>query len=201
TFVEALRPLPAFLKTAAHLPLAAQKQMEAIGKLTEQLDQSNKEAQEQSEQVKVMVETLSKTGSEKDEKIEGMVTNLEKYQRMQAKQAALAVKSNELARRSQRRASEDLQLTQMARLDAMQRDQSRHFNRIEEHFRRGSKRQMWITSVAVIAAIAALALVGLFSTGVLDINALKGSFTDNSETTIQADEESRPDVGTSEVSR
>ncbi|MEZ5993638.1 MAG: hypothetical protein R3E76_14990 [Planctomycetota bacterium] len=169
TFVEALKPLPQFVSAVANLPETAKKQMWAINELTKQLEDGNSQTREQSEQVKVMVETLTQSNEAKADELKNAVGELSKFQKAQLKQAALAVKSNELARRSQRRHHSEVARTQQGRLSAMQRDQSRHFNRIEEHFKRTSRAQFAMTGVAVALAVAALTFATLLVTGTVKL--------------------------------
>jgi hypothetical protein len=166
TFVEALKPLPQFVQAAANLPETARKQMWAINELTRQLEVGNTQATEQSHQVKVMVESLAQANTVKSEELTAAVGELTKFQKAQLKQAALAVKSNELARHSQRRHHTEIARTQQSRLTTLQRDQSRHFNRMEEHFKRTSRMQFALTGVAVLLAVAALTFATLMITGV-----------------------------------
>ena len=166
TFVEALKPLPQFVQAAANLPETARKQMWAINELTRQLEVGNTQATEQSHQVKVMVESLAQANTVKSEELTAAVGELTKFQKAQLKQAALAVKSNELARHSQRRHHTEIARTQQSRLTTLQRDQSRHFNRMEEHFKRTSRLQFALTGVAVLLAVAALTFATLMITGV-----------------------------------
>ena len=168
TFVESLKPLPQFVSTMANLPETAKKQMWAINELTKQLEEGNTQAKEQGDQVKVMVETLAAANGEKSEELQKTVEQLTKFQKAQLKQAALAVKSNELARRSQRRHHNEVARSQQSRLTAMQRDQSRYFNRIEEHFKRSSRTQFILTGAAGLIAIAALTFAVLMGSGVID---------------------------------
>jgi hypothetical protein len=171
TFVDALKPLPEFVQTVANLPETAKKQMWAINELTKQLEAGNQQAVEQSEQVKVMVQTLSAGNEAQTGVLKGAVEDLTKFQRAQLKQQALAVKSNELARRSQRRHQVEMSRTQQSRLSTMQKDQSRHFNRIEEHFRHTARTQFALTGVAVMLAVAALTFATLLITGVISLPA------------------------------
>jgi hypothetical protein len=173
TFVDALKPLPGFVSAVANLPETAKKQMWAINELTKQLEDGNSQAKEQSEQVKVMVETLADANSTKAEEMQKTVTQMTKIQKAQLKQAALSVKSQELARRSQRRHHSEVSRTQQNRLTSMQRDQSRHFNRIEEHFKRTSRMQFAMTGVAVALAVAALTFATLLITGAVDLPGAK----------------------------
>lgn len=168
-FVEALKPLPTFVAAVANLPETAKKQMWAINELTKQLEDGNNHTREQSEQVKVMVETLTQSNDTKADELKNAVGELSKYQKAQLKQAALAVKSSELARRSQRRHQADISRTQQNRLSTIQRDQSRHFNRIEEHFKRTSRMQFAMTSIAVVLAVAALTFATLLATGTVKL--------------------------------
>lgn len=166
TFVEALKPLPEFVQTMANLPEAAKQQMVAITDLTKQLEAGNVKATEQSEQVKVMVETFSAGQGAQTTVLQGAVEELTKFQKAQLKQQALAVKSNELARRSQLRHQTEISRTQQSRLTAIQRDQSRHFNHLQEHFRKSSRVQMALTGVAIVLAVAALTFAALIAGGV-----------------------------------
>jgi hypothetical protein len=168
TFIDALKPLPEFVKSAADLPETARKQIVALNELTKKLDEGNKGTLAQSEQVKVMVETIAQESGKSAEEVKSVVSNLTKLQKAQLKQAALAVKSNELARRSQRRHHSEISRNQQNRLAAMQRDQSRHFNRIEEHFKRNSRKQFAVTGAAVVLAVAAVAFAMLMATGVIN---------------------------------
>lgn len=195
-FVDALKPLPKFVETAGKLPEAAKEQMKAISKLTAQLEQGNLSSQEHSEQVKVLVETLNDSSNAKSEEMKDAVEKLTKYQKAQLKQAALAVKTGELARRSQRRHQSEMQRTQANRLANMQRDQSRHFNRIEEHFKRNSRKQFVMTGVAAVVAVAAIAFAALLVTGVVD---LKG--TDLNTTPATAEQHSAPSTDNTVVER
>ena len=169
TFVDALKPLPQFVQATANLPETVKKQMWAINELTRQLEEGNSQAREQSEQVKVMVETLSQGNDAKAAELKSAVEEMNKFQKAQLKQAALAVKSSELARRSQRRHQTEIARSQQSRLSAMQHDQSRHFNRIEEHFRRSSRAQFALTGVAVMLAVAAMTFAMLMVTGVIEL--------------------------------
>jgi hypothetical protein len=171
TFVDALKPLPQFVETVANLPETAKKQMWAINELTKQLEAGNAQAVEQSEQVRVMVQTLNAGQDAQVGVLKGAVEDLTKFQRAQLKQQALAVKSNELARRSQRRHQVEMSRTQQSRLNAMQKDQSRHFNHIEEHFRKTARTQFALTGVAVMLAVAALTFATLLITGVISLPA------------------------------
>lgn len=169
TFVDALKPLPQFVSTMANLPETAKKQMWAINELTKQLEEGNSQAKEQGEQVKVMVETLAAANGQKSEELQKTVEELTKFQKAQLKQAALAVKSSELARRSQRRHHTEIARSQQSRLNSMQRDQSRYFNRIEEHFKRSARTQLVLTGAAGLIAIAALTFAVLMGSGVIEI--------------------------------
>ena len=161
----------------ANLPETAKKQMWAINELTKQLEEGNTQAREQGDQVKVMVETLTQTNGKKSEELQKTVEDLTKYQKAQLKQAALAVKSNELARRSQRRHHSEVARTQQSRLTAMQRDQSRYFNRIEEHFKRSARTQFVLTGAAGLVAIAALTFAVLMGSGVIKLGGDKAQPT------------------------
>ena len=169
TFVEALKPLPQFVAAAANLPETAKKQMWAINELTKQLEEGNTAAKEQSDQVRVMVETLAQGNEAKSTEIKAAVDEMGKFQKAQLKQASLALKSNELARRSQRRHHTEVARTQQSRLSSIARDQARHFNRIEEHFKRTSRTQFALTGVAVMLAVAALTFATLMVTGVIKL--------------------------------
>lgn len=177
TFVEALKPLPQFVTSMANLPETAKKQMWAINELTKQLEEGNSQAREQGDQVKVMVETLAEANGEKSEELQKTVEELTKFQKAQLKQAALSVKSSELARRSQRRHHSEVARTQQSRLTAMQRDQSRYFNRIDEHFRRSARTQLVLTAAAGLIAIAALTFAVLMGGGVIDFGGKKAQPT------------------------
>lgn len=170
TFVDALKPLPQFVSTMANLPETAKKQMWAINELTKQLEEGNTQAKEQGEQVKVTVEELAK------------------YQKAQLKQAALAVKSNELARRSQRRHHAEISRSQQSRLTALQRDQSRYFNRIDEHFKRSARTQFILTGAAGVIAIAALTFAVLMAGGVIDIGGKQAQPTAETQTDRPVDD-------------
>jgi 3-oxoacyl-(acyl-carrier-protein) synthase len=143
--------------------------MWAINELTKQLETGNSQAIEHSEQVKVMVETLAQANGQKSEELQKTVEELTKFQKAQLKQAALAVKSSELARRSQRRHHSEIARTQQSRLSTMQHDQSRYFNRIEEHFKRSARTQFILTGAAGLIAIAALTFAVLMGSGVIDL--------------------------------
>jgi hypothetical protein len=171
TFVDALKPLPEFVQTMANLPETAKKQMWAINELTRQLEAGNVQAAQQSEQVKVMVETLSAGNEAKATELKQAVGELTKFQRAQLKQHALAVKSSEMARLSQRRHQTEVSRTQQSRLNAMQRDQSRHFNHLQENFRRSSRMQLTLTGVAIVLAAAALMFAALMAGGVFKLGA------------------------------
>lgn len=166
-FVDALKPLPEFVKTASELPEAARKQMLAIGELTKQLEEGNLSSKEHSEQVKVLVETMNESNDKKSEEMKDAVGTLTKFQKAQLKQSALARKNAELAQRSQRRHQSEMTRTYQNRLTAMQRDQSRAFNRIEDHFRKSSKTQFALTGVAILLAVAAVTFAALMVTGVV----------------------------------
>lgn len=172
-FVDALKPLPKFVEAAANLPETARKQMWAMNQLTKQLEESNDEAREQSGQVKLMVETLVEQNGEKADQVKEVVNNLTKYQKAQLKQTALTLKSSEVARKSANKHQNQLQRNQTNRMSSMQRDQSRHFNRIEEHFKKSSRRQLWATAVAVSFAVVATTFAALVATGVLNLNSEK----------------------------
>ena len=169
-FVEALKPLPEYMKQVADLPETARRQMSAITQLTDQLERSNEAVKEQGDQVKVMVEKLAEGNDERSMEISATLEQLANLQKTQVKHAALAVKSSELARRSQRRHQAEALTTQQSKLAAMQRDQSRHFNRIEEHFRSSAKKQLALTGVAAGLALGAMALAVLMATGVVKLS-------------------------------
>jgi chromosome segregation ATPase len=168
-FVDAMKPLPEFMKSVANLPETARKQMWAITQLTEQLDRSNDAVKEQGDQVKVMVEKLASGNDERSAELSATLEQLANLQKTQVKQTTLAVKSSELARKSQRRHQTEALTTQQTRLAAMQRDQSRHFNRIEEHFKTSARRQFAMTAVAVGLAIGAVTLAVLMATGTIKL--------------------------------
>ncbi|MDC1142549.1 hypothetical protein OAU50_05625 [Planctomycetota bacterium] len=184
-FVDALKPLPKFVEAAANLPETARKQMWAMNELTKQLEDSNDEAREQSSHVKMMVETLVEQNGEKSEEVKRVVDDLTKYQKAQLKQAALTLKSNEAARKAAHKHQGQVQRDQQNRMSVMQRDQSRHFNRIEDHFKRSSRRQLWATGVAVCLAVVATAFAALIATGVLD-------FGMDSKAPVATDAQERP---------
>ncbi|MBZ0138041.1 MAG: hypothetical protein K8I27_16920 [Planctomycetes bacterium] len=169
TFVDALKPLPQFVSSMANLPETAKKQMWAINELTKQLEEGNTQAREQGDQVKVMVETLAQSNGQKSEELQKTVEELTRFQKAQLKQAALAVKSNELARHSQRRHHTEIARNQQSRLTTLQRDQSRYFNRLEEHFKRSARNQYALTGVAVLLAVTALTFAALIATGVVSL--------------------------------
>jgi hypothetical protein len=169
TFIEALRPLPQFMQAVSKLPEAAQQQMLAITELTRQLDEGNRATKEQGEQVRVMVEKLTTQGEERSVQVKEAVTVMTKLQKAQLKQAALAAKAQEASRASQRRRHTEMVETQQQRLTAMQRDQGRHFGRIEEHFRRSSKRQIAFTGAAVGLAVGSLVLAVMVMTGLVKL--------------------------------
>lgn len=162
-FVEAMKPLPQFMEAAANLPETARKQMWAINELTKQLEEGNRAAKEQGDQVKVMVETLAAGNGE----FKGAVDELAQLQKAQLKQAALAVKSSELARQSQHRHQVATSREAAERWERLQHEQGRQFNRIEEHFRRGARRQTALTGVALGLAAVAMTFAMLLATGVL----------------------------------
>ncbi len=168
-FVEAMKPLPEFMKSIVNLPETARKQMWAITQLTEQLERSNNAVKEQGDQVKVMVEKLAEGNDERSMEISATLEQLANLQKTQVKHSALAVKSSELARQSQRRHQTEALTTQQNRLAAMQRDQCRHFNRIEEHFKSSARRQLAMTGVAVGIAAGAVTLAVLLATGTVKL--------------------------------
>jgi chromosome segregation ATPase len=186
TFVDALKPLPKFVETAANLPEAARKQIVVLNELTKQLEDGNTKTQAQSEQVKVMVRTLAASTGKSAEQVTQVVTNLTKLQKAQLKQAALAVKSSELARRDQKRHHTEVAKNQQNRLAAMQRDQTRHFNRIEEHFKRNSRRQLAVAGTAVALAVAAVTFAVVMSSGSFSADKSDAAFpmADNTERVI-----------------
>lgn len=167
-FVDALKPLPKFVEAAANLPETARKQMWAMNELTKQLEESNDEAREQSKDVKLMVETIVEQNGEKADQVKKVVENLTKYQKAQLKQAALTLKSSEVARKQAGKHQQQVQRGQQNRMASMQRDQSRHFNRIEEHFKRSSRRQLMATGLAVGLAVVATTFAALVATGIID---------------------------------
>jgi hypothetical protein len=116
-----------------------------------------------------MVETIVEQNGDKADQVKEVVENLTKYQKAQLKQAAMTLKSNEAARKSAHKHQSQVQREQHNRMASMQRDQSRHFNRIEEHFKRSSRRQLWATGVAVSLAVVATIFAALVATGVLDL--------------------------------
>lgn len=181
-FVEAMKPLPAFVEAAANLPETARKQMWAINELTKQLEEGNRDAKAQGEQVKVMVETIAASQSASGEQVREAVGELTKLQKAQLKQAELAVKSAELARRSAQQHHLQVERSQQSRMTAIARDQTRHFNRIEEHFRKTARTQFVLTGVAVVLAVAALAFAGLVMGGVVKLPA-----SQQPATTVQHD--------------
>lgn len=168
-FIQAMKPLPEFVQAASKLPEAAQKQMLAISALTTQLEEGNLATKEQGEQVRVMVETLTAQGNEKTAQMKDAVEVMTKLQKAQLKQAALVVKSHEATRASQRRHHTEIAQTQQQRLVAMQRDQGRHFGRIEEHFRKSARRQVAFVGTAVGLAAAALLLAVFVMSGVVKL--------------------------------
>ena len=168
-FVESLKPLPQFIESAATLPEAAKRQMQVIESLTSQLRCDNRNARQQSEQVKVMVESMADRREAGAVKVEDGLRNLNKVQRAQLRQAALAVKSSELARRSQRRHHADLEKRQGLKLEYMRRNQSQRFGRMEVHFRQSARRQTIMTGAAVLLAVLALVFAVLVSTGTLQL--------------------------------
>jgi chromosome segregation ATPase len=165
-FVEALKPLPEFVRAAANLPETARKQMWALEQLTSQLEQGSNAAREQGEQVKVMVETLVQQNAEKGAQVQGMVENLARYQRAQLRQQVNALKAGQEALASQRRHQAELERAQQSRLNLIQRQQAQSFERLEEHFRSGARRQMVITGIAAVLAIGALVFAALVASGV-----------------------------------
>lgn len=166
-FVDALKPLPEFVKAAANLPETARKQMWALEQLTSQLEAGNNAAREQSDQVKVMVETLVTQDAEKGARMQGMVENLARYQRAQLRQQVGAIKAGQEALASQRRHQAELERTQQSRLNLIQREQARNFERLEQHFRVGTRRQMIVTGVAAALAIGALVFVAMLAAGMI----------------------------------
>lgn len=160
-FVNALKPLPQFIETAANLPATARKQISAIFELTRQLETSNQQARETGDQVRVMVETSQQATQQ-------AVSDLAGFQKAQLKQTMLAVKSSEQGRKSARRHQIETARAQESRLDSMQRDQNRYFNRMEAHFRRASRTQMGVAVAAVLLASASIVLASLFMAGVFD---------------------------------
>jgi len=187
TFVDALKPLPQFVQATANLPETVKKQMWAINELTRQLEDGNSQAREQSEQVKVMVETLVQGSDAKAAELKSVVEEMNKVQKAQLKQAALAVKSSELARRSQRRHHTEVARTQESRLTTMQQDQSRYFNRIEEHFKRSSRTQFALTGAAMVLALAAMAFAVLMATGVIELPRQSQPTADATERSVDPD--------------
>ncbi|MCB9895613.1 MAG: hypothetical protein H6839_14295 [Planctomycetes bacterium] len=188
TFVEALKPLPQFVQAAANLPETARKQMWAINELTKQLEEGNTAAKDQAEQVKVMVETLALGNESKTTEIKAAVEEMGKFQKAQLKQASLALKSSELARRSQRRHQTEVARTQQSRMNAMAREQARHFNRIEEHFKRTSRTQFALTGVAVMMAVAAITFAVLMVSGAIHLPGQSAQPTaDTQERTVDPD--------------
>ncbi len=166
-FVEAMKPLPQFMQAAANLPETARKQMWALNELTKQLEEGNRATKEQGDQVKVMVEALAADSGAKSEQFNGAVEELTKLQKAQLKQAALAVKSNEMSRHSQRRHHTELSRQQHDRWMSLQQDQNRNFNRIEEHFKQSARRQMVLTGAALGLAVGAVTLAVLLVTGLV----------------------------------
>jgi chromosome segregation ATPase len=168
-FVEALKPLPDFVAAAANLPETARKQMWALNELTKQLEEGNRATKEQGDQVKVMVETLSAGNTEQKAEISATLEQLANLQKTQLKHTVLAVKSNELARQSQRKHQSELLRANQSRLTAIHRDQVTHLGRIEEHFKASSRRQMVLAGVAAGLAVGALVLTALVATGVVKL--------------------------------
>lgn len=165
-FVEALKPLPEFVRAAANLPEAAKKQMWALEKLTEQLEAGNREATEQGQQVKVLVESLAENNGKNAQQMQGMVEQLTRFQRAQLKQQAAALRGGQAALASQRKHQIEMEKSQQSRLSAIAHTQAQSLHRLEENFRRSTRTQLAVTAAAALLAVLALAAVAfVLSTG------------------------------------
>lgn len=166
-FVEALKPLPEFVRAAGDLPETARKQVSALEQLTEQIQSGNTAAREQSEQVKIMVETMAQNDATKGQQVHGMVEQLTRFQRAQLKQQIGAIKAGQEALASQRRHQAELERNQQSRLNLIQREQAQVYLKLEEHFRSSARRQLLVTGLAAVLAIGALVFVALLAVGAL----------------------------------
>jgi len=158
-FVDALKPLPEFVRAAANLPETARKQMWALEKLTEQLEAGNQQATEHGQQVKVLVESLTENNGQNAQQMQGMVEQLTRFQRAQLKQQAAALRGGQAALASQRKHQIEMEKSQQSRLSAIAHTQAQSLHRLEENFRRSTRMQLVVTAAAALLAILALAAV------------------------------------------
>ncbi|MCC6573650.1 MAG: hypothetical protein IT462_07655 [Planctomycetes bacterium] len=166
-FVDALRPLPDFINAVASMPAQAQQQINALSRLTDQLEQNGLETKAQSDQVRVMVENISVANQQANARADAQAQTLQNFQRANLKGVSLQLKSAELGRKSMRRYHQDMARRNSAQMAALQREQGRYFNRLEEHVGRVARRSSQMAFVGAIMGVIGLVFTVLMMTGAI----------------------------------